>query len=629
LHGDLKADNFKIQYSPKKQYEIKLPFRNGQTIHYKSNYRVVFIDFGISHLKYTFHNKSKNEQVEVNMYPFEDDLWEYSIPLVDVTKLLTDVFAIVSDNKHSNLSSVNGYITNFLKLMFETIGKPKKRINLKYINKINSDDCGYIKELIDANLTFSFEELYLMLVSNTDEHLKVIENKHLEKDPKNRFNIHYEHIIGSKISKEDTEIVKELRAISKIKEDKGISKNIEGINETLRNIVGSTSQSNVKIEQIHSLFQQSINKNIAEDLVLQLTDDQLEFMYINTYYNFCHFEINRGDFEQENEMVQIVDRVYKKFAWFRDNTKSELGEIPPKVFEPLDSKKKYKVLEKLLEFKIDVSIDKYIKKTNVTNIAQRYQELLQIVEEDTIKTVDANEMHSIIKSLVVRNLSRMPLKFLQHNIVQTQLIVNFVNPLDKVKYIAENVRDLHNQMKISDIPVFNADQLVTLGKINKSDTHSATSQKFYIKKFFSEMYKHCETESESVISTISDQFVDWISYNRIILYDFFIRYLHAFDISTDFVDLFFLFLEMENEIWEKFYKEEHFWSMANSISLGKAMLTLLMNPKLETMLPTLQNSIQNTQFLEQLNKINVDNIKVDPSLYTTIMTTFEQKYHNF
>jgi hypothetical protein len=54
-----------------------------------------------------------------------------------------------------------------------------------------------------------------------------------------------------------------------------------------------------------------------------------------------------------------------------------------------------------------------------------------------------------------------------------------------------------------------------------------------------------------------------------------------------------------------------------------------MNPKLETMLPTLQNSIQNTQFLEQLNKINVDNIKVDPSLYTTIMTTFEQKYHNF
>jgi hypothetical protein len=265
-------------------------------------------------MNYTFHDDSTNTDVDVLLYPFEDGLWTYSIPLVDVSKMSLDLMLTLLDNRHKNLAPAMGYFTKFLQLLYETVGVPDKQIDEKFIKHTNKKQYGYTKDLIDANLSLSFEELYLMLVSNTDEHLKSTDYKHLQNDPVNRFNIHYEHITTSRISKQDPQLVQEIRAITTIKKDEAISDNLQALNDKLRSIVGSTISSNNKINQIHSILQESINKNIAEKLNLKLTQNQLQFIYLNSFYNLCHFELNRGNFEEENgeDLKKIFHQ--KKYA---------------------------------------------------------------------------------------------------------------------------------------------------------------------------------------------------------------------------------------------------------------------------------------------------------------------------
>lgn len=634
LHGDIKLNNFYIEQSPNKSFQIELPFRNGKLLRYKSNYRVKFIDFGNSCINYDFHTDNSTV-IHATIYPFFDpDLYYPNlIPIIDISRLMVQLLNELGRNRHANLTPALGYITKFIKVLFEMIGNPNKIIDIDFaIQKIN-DEYGYINELKEANLSLSFEELYMLMVGNTDEHFQLTDNASLSKNPHNRFNVHYNYI-KSHFASIDPKLNSELIVISEMKQDTKISKDIQELNDRLKRIVGTISSNENKIQQIHLLLEQSSKQAIGTKKVsfdTFLTESQLEYIYINTFYAMCHFEINRSNLEQQNEMVSIVDKVYKQFSWFRDNTKTT--QTPPKLFNSLKSKEKYKVLEKMLEFKIDIAIDQYIKKTNVDTIVERYQQLMKLMEEDVNKTATATDLNETMKSLVIRNLSKMPLKLLQSNIVENHITVEFVNDLDRIKFIAENIRSLNNQMKISNIQEVDQVCSLNLKKYSSSQTCSKSSQKFYIENFFARLYKFCETQSEKITESLKDKFIDWVSYNRIILYDFFIRYLHHFEISNDFINLFFLFLELENEIWEKFYKEDHFWSMANSISLSKAMLTLLMNPKLDTIIPNLEKALKQSlspsNHLSVLKSINLKNVTIQPSTKQLILSMFDEMYKQF
>ena len=137
LHGDLHLDNFLVLHDSTNKFDIELFLSNGKSIKYKSNYKIVFIDFGLSHLTYKFNKDNNN--ANVLMIPLEQDIlgFDYSIPLVDITKLLVFIMIeIIYENKHNKLTEVSIYITKFIEQLYSIIGKPNKQINFNFFKII-------------------------------------------------------------------------------------------------------------------------------------------------------------------------------------------------------------------------------------------------------------------------------------------------------------------------------------------------------------------------------------------------------------------------------------------------------------------------------------------------------------
>jgi len=613
LHGDLHTDNFLIVQNKSELFNIELPLSNGKYIKYQSKYKLVFLDFGLSHLKYKFHYK-KGETTNtknVLMLPLEEEIlgFEYSIPLVDISKLLVFIMEeIIYENKHKKLSNISVYITNFIQYLYNIIGKPDKKINSTFFHNSRLE-YGYIYELINENLKMSFEDLYINFVKGTRMDIHKIQDYFV--DGRSSRNI---------VDKKDTDDTNECDILSN-------GDNIETIMKIIHNITHENIKINEKIDKITEFIKElkQINKVSATFVG---TNVELDYIRLNLFHYTCNYELNKNVFANENDMIYTVNRTFKKF---------ENNKIVPKN---MTDNEKYKVIDKIIEFKLSKFLDCFLENINIHNIFDKYNKLNNIVNqqiseiEQSIKKNNGihinkvsghSSLNKTLKTLLIKNYNKMPYKIFQKNFIDNEINVKKFNTIEQIKFISNIVYQLKKQMKKTDIAFIKLQLENSKNKINISQK----SQIHHVQLFFYNLYKYCEKSSINIVDESKDKFIDWISYNRIILYDYYIRHISLTDISDNFIKVYFQFLELEDEIWEKFYKKDNFHDMANSITFSENMLNLIVNKKLPKLIKKLANTFESEPNITDNIYQNIGDFTLNENEINNIIKPFKKMYHDF
>lgn len=576
LHGDLHTENFLIIHNKDsdEMFDIELPLSNGKFIKYKSHYKLVFLDFGLSHMKYKFHKDNKIKKVR--MIPLEEEIlgFDYSIPLVDVTKLLVFIMnEIIYENKHTKLSEVGVYITNLIKYLYSIIGKPNKNINSSFFEKARKN-YGYIYDLINTNLELSFEELYIKLVCGTKMDIHKIQDYFNKQD--------FEKLEGKSLKDEldDTEVV--MKIIYNI-----TNENIK-LNEKVDKIVDFINELK-KIEKKSS-------KNETYSIKKKFSDEQLKYIYLNLFQYTCKYELNKNVFSDENDMIFTINKIYNKFL---DNNI---------IYDNIKLNDKYKVVDDLIEFKLNKFLDCFLENTDIHNILNKYNKLNEISLEQ-IEIIKSQSINKILKSFLIKNYNKLPYKIFQKNFIDNEINVRKFNSIEQIKFLSDIVFQLKKQMAKLDISTIK----IKIHDNLKPENISQPSQIHYLQLFFYNLYKYCEKNSLDILEKSKDEYIDWISYNRIILYDYYIRHLSLTNISNKFTKIYLQFLDLEDEVWEKFYKKDNFNDMANSITFSENMLQLLVNKDLSKLINkldsnNLDNNIKDDIKSLSLSKENINEI---------------------
>ena len=567
LHGDLHTLNFLIEHEPNNDnmFDISLPLSNGKFIKYKSHYKLIFLDFGLSHIKYKFHTNEKIKNIR--MVPLEEDImgFGYSIPIVDISKLLVHLMVeIVYENKHKKLSELGVYIVNLLQYLYSMIGKPNININSSFFKKVSGDYC-YLYDLINANLNISFEELYIKFVNGTKMDIHKIEEYFTKND--------FKKLEGKSLSDEieDTEIVMKI----------------------INNITNENIKLNDKIEKIIEFVDEL--KDIKK-FKSKFSDEQIKYILLNLFQYTCKYELNKNVFRDENDMIITINKIYNKFL---DN------DI---IYEDISENDKFKVVDSLIEFKLNKFLDCYFENTDIHNILQKYKKLNEISEEQ-IKSIDNENINKILKKFFIKNYNKLPYKIFQKNFIDNEINVRKFNTIEQIKFLANIVFQLKKQIDKSEL-------LSIKSKIKKNiklNNLSTRSQLHHLQLFFYKIYRYCDKYSSDIVEKSKDDYIDWISYNRIILYDYYIRHLSLSNIPNKFTKIYLQILELEDEIWEKFYKKEGFNEMSNTLTFSENMLNLLVNKDLSKLinkldLNELKDEIKNDIKSLNLSKENINEI---------------------
>ena len=577
LHGDLHCDNFMIIHEPENEFDIQLILSNGKKINYKSHYKVVFIDFGLSFMKYNFHKNKKNSKIFMTPLDTHTLGFDKYIPLVDITKLMVSIKDGLNNDKHRKLNDVNGYVIKFIKHLFTLIGKPNKKINDKFFDNCMTEYL-YIYELINSNLNLSFEELYVILVSGTKLDI---------------------HNISSYLKKDEE--IQDLKQSIKHDED-----DFEIINSIIQNIANENIPLSRKIENVKS-FIKDLTEIKHDNKKLIINEIHLNYIYSTLYEYICKYEINKHIYENETQIVNVVNKIFNLF-----------GDIKHSAFNiklSLNDNDKYNIIDKIIEFKINKILDSYLKNTNLNNVLKRYKELSTVINSE-IENINGADIHKILKVYFIENYKKLPFKLLQRNYLVEP---KFYNQLEKIKYISHNLNNIikkNNKHNIKDIYIE-----------NKIFTKSL--QEYHLHLFFQNLYKQCEKESKNIFMEMKDEFTDWISFNRVVLYDFFIRYLSLIELPQSFLNTYLEMLEFEDEIWEKFYKTDKFEQNANTLTFSKNMLNIITNENIDSLKKILKRN-----YISNINKVlnteghsfNEIPYKIDEKLRKDIFNAFQKMY---
>lgn len=561
LHGDLHLDNFLILHNPIDKFDINLKLSNGKEIKYKSDYKIVLIDYGLSHLKYKFYTSNGNYE-KILMKPLSDENlgFDYSIPLVDITKFLVFfVHDVLYENKHKKLTEVDTYIVNFIQYLYSIIGKPDKVINTNFFDKC-IDKYGYIYDLINSNLDLSFEDLYIKFVIGTRMDIHDI-SEYLKNDIKK----------SHKHENEDLQIIYEIAM----------------------NICNENLILNDKMNKIVSFLKDLEEMKIGKK-ELSVSKEHFKYIYINLYNYICRYEINKNIFENEDQMIEIVNKVFNIFTKYN---------IPLQIPE----NQKYEIVENIVEFKMDKFVDCFLKKTNLKNILKKYDEIFKIANKQ-IKDLDSLKINKKFKNILIKIYKKLPIKILQKNYIENEIDIKMFNCVEKIKFISHIVYILNKQF---------------LKTVNSNvDLH-----KHNIHLFFHRFYKHCEKISKDIVENAKYALIDWVSYNRIIMYDFYIRSLSLMCLSDNFIKTYISFLEYEDEIWEKIYKKKDFNNLANTISLSENMLKILTNRDFDSLIDKI-NSVKNIDNLLNINNEKIEKFTLGNSVINNIFKSFHKMYTN-
>ena len=579
LHGDLHCDNFMILHDPENEFDINLFLSNGKKINYKSHYKVVLIDFGLSFLKYKFSHHGHIKKIFMTPLDTYTLGFDKYIPLVDVTKLIVSIKDGLSFDKHKKLNDVNGYIVKFIKHLFSLIGKPNKKINDKFFDNCMNEYL-YIYELINSNLNLSFEELYVVLVSGTRMDIHGI-SKYLKKD----------------------EEVQDLKQSIKHDED-----DFEIINSIIQNIANENISLSKKTENVKS-FIKDLTEIKHDNKKILVNEIHLNYIYSTLYEYICKYEINKHIYENESQMISIINKVFNSFY---DIKHSVLN-----IKLSLDENDKYNVIDKIIEFKLNKILDLYSKNTNLDNILKKYNELSNIVNSE-IENINKSNLHKVLKVFFIDNYKKLPFKLLQRNYSDEP---KFYNSLEKIRYISHTLNSIIKKNK-----KYNIKDIYTE---NKNFTKSL--QEYHLHLFFQNVYKNFEKVSENIYTEMKYDFNDWISFNRVVLYDFFIRYLSMIELPQSFLDTYLDMLQFEDEIWEKFYKSDKFEQNANTLVFSKNMLSVLTNENIDELKKTLKRN-----YISNINKeLNTDGhhsgeipYKIQETLKKDIFSAFKKMYEN-
>lgn len=586
LHGDLHTLNFLIVYNSNNEdmFNISLPLSNGKFIKYKSHYKLVFLDFGLSHIKYKFH--SNNKVKNVRMVPLEEDIigFDYSIPLVDISKLLVHIMVeIIYENKHKKLSEVGVYIVNLIQYLYSMIGKPNKNINAKFFEK-TSENYSYLYDLINSNLDISFEELYIKFVNGTKMDIHKIEEYFTKSD--------YKKLEGKSLKDEieDTEIVTK------------IIYNITNENIKLNNKIDKI------VEFVNDLKNVSTRKN-------NFSDEQLKYILLNLFQYTCKYELNKNVFRDENDMIITINKIYNKFL------ENDI------IYQNIKENDKFKVIDSLIEFKLNKFLDCYFENTDIHNILQKYKKLNEISEEQ-IKLLnshhnDNDNLNKILKKILIKNYNKLPYKIFQKNFIDNEINVKKFNTIEQMKYLSNIVYQLKKQIDKTEI-------LSIKSKIKnkvKLENISGRSQLHHLQLFFYKIYKYCDKLSLDIVEKSKDDFIDWISYNRIILYDYYIRHLSLSNLPNNFYKIYLLLLDFEDEIWEKFYKKDDFNTMSNTLTFSDNMLNLIVNKDFSKLINKLNTNELNNE--TKNIKDNINSLKLSKENINEIVKHFKKLYIGF
>jgi hypothetical protein len=565
LHGDLHTLNFLIMNSKDNNnelFDISLPLSNGKFIKYKSHYKLVFLDFGLSHMKYKFQgDKVKN----IRMIPLEEDIigFDYSIPLVDISKLLVHIMIeIIYENKNKKINEVGVYIVNLIQYLYSMIGKPNKNINLKFFEKAY-ENYSYLYDLINSNLDISFEELYIKFVNGTKMDIHKIEEYFNKSD--------FEKLEGKSLKDEieDTEIV--MKIIYNItSENIKLNDKIEKIVDFVKDLKKVSSGPSKVIKNKSVDIENGTIKN-------KFSDEQLRYILLNLFQYTCKYELNKNVFIDENDMIININKIYNKFI------ENDI------IYENIKENDKFKVVDSLIEFKLNKFLDCYFENTDIHNILQKYKKLNEISEEQ-VESLKSENINKILKIFLIKNYNKLPYKIFQKNFIDNEINVKKFNTIEQIKYLANIVFQLKKQMDKLDLPSIKS----KIKKNIKLENISGRSQLHHLQLFFYKIYKYCDKYSSDIIEKSKQDYIDWISYNRIILYDYYIRHISLTNVPNKFSKIYLQILDLEDEIWEKFYKKEDFNHMANTLTFSENMLQLLTNKDLSKLINKLDSNDLNT-----------------------------------
>ena len=586
LHGDLHTLNFLIMNSKDNNneiFDISLPLSNGKFIKYKSHYKLVFLDFGLSHMKYKFQgDKVKN----IRMIPLEEDIigFDYSIPLVDISKLLVHIMIeIIYENKNKKINEVGVYIVNLIQYLYSMIGKPNKNINSKFFEQ-TYENYSYLYDLINANLDITFEELYIKFVNGTKMDIHKIEEYFNKND--------FEKLEGKSLKDEiqDTEVV--MKIIYNITtENINLNDKIEKIVDFIKDLkkISSGQSKNIKNKSLD--IENGTIKN-------KFSDEQLRYILLNLFQYTCKYELNKNVFIDENDMIININKIYNKFI------ENDI------IYENIKENDKFKVVDSLIEFKLNKFLDCYFENTDIHNILQKYKKLNQISEEQ-IESLKSENINKILKTFLIKNYNKLPYKIFQKNFIDNEINVKKFNTIEQIKYLANIVFQLKKQIDKLDLPSIKSK---IKNKINL-EKFSGRSQLHHLQLFFYKIYKYCDKYSSDIVEKSKEDYIDWISYNKIILYDYYIRHLSLTNIPNKFSKVYLHLLDLEDEIWEKFYKKDNFHNMANSLTFSENMLQLLVKDLSKLInkldyndLNYLNNEIKDDIKSLKLSKDNIDEI---------------------
>jgi len=584
LHGDLHLDNFLVLHDSTNKFDIELFLSNGKSIKYKSNYKIVFIDFGLSHLTYKFNKDNNN--ANVLMIPLEQDIlgFDYSIPLVDITKLLVFIMIeIIYENKHNKLTEVSIYITKFIEQLYSIIGKPNKQINFNFFKKARSE-YGYIYDLINSNLELSFEELYIMFVSNT------------------RMDIHK---ISEYFNKDEQ---------LSLKEDLEEQDDNDNILTTIQNITNENIKIDEKIDTIKDYIKElNLGKlSNSENSKSKLHSERLKYICINFFHYLCKYELNKNIFIDESEMIYIINNIYLKF-------------YNNKIIKELSENEKYKVIDNMIEFKLNKFLDCFLKNIDIHNILIKYNKLTELSKEQAIEFEKQN-MNKILKKLLIKNYIKMPFKIFQKNFIDNEINVKKYNSVEQIKFLSNIVLELKKQME--KLNISNKSVIINIEKfknINKNIQNiSYKSEYHHLHLFFYNIYKYCSQYSSNIVEQSKFEFIDWISYNKILLYDYFISHITLINLPKGFTELYLNIIELDEDIWEKFYKKDDFKEFANSLTFSENMLQLIVNKDFSKILSKFNLSESNNKIKENINKYK--NVELNKYQINQILSQFKKMY---
>lgn len=573
LHGDLHTENFLIlqNKNPDKQFDIKLPLSNGKFIKYKSNYKLVFIDFGLSHIKFKF-NKN-NKIINARLMPFDEDVlgFDNSVPIIDISKLLVFIMVeIVYENKHKKLSEIGIYITNLIQNLYSIIGLPTKNINSNFFYK-SRNNYGYIYDLINSDLELSFEELYIKFVNDTKMDIHKIQDYFNEGEFKK---------IDTVDEIEDTYVVTKI----------------------INNITNENIKLNEKIEKIVEFIKDLKKLKLEKDG--KISNEQFKYIYLNLFQYTCKYELNKNIFNDESDMILTINKIYNKF-------------VENKIIHNIKENEKYKVIDNLIEFKLNKFLDCFLKNIDIHNILNKYNKLNEITNEQ-IEKIESQNLNKIFKKLLIKNYNKLPYKIFQTEFIDSEINIKKFNEIEQIKFLSNIVYQIKNQTHKLNISIKNID----LKLKNNNFELLNRSQLYKLHIFFYNIYKYCEKNSFNILENSKKNFIDWISYNKIILYDYYIRHLSLTNVPNEFIKIYFEFIELEDEIWEKFYKKDNFNNFANTLTFSENMLEMLINKDLSNLIYKL--NFKNDSIKQNITKLNLTNENIND-----IVKPFKKIYVDF